>query len=499
MFNYTPQNQLEIFDFKTEFESKLDPKNRWVKMAKLLDWDRLAAVYSQNFSSTMGAKGIDARIIIGALIIKHIEAKDDRGTIDAIKENPYMQFFLGFDHFSSEPVFDPSLFVHIRKRLGNEDFDKMNQAIIAKALNLNEKDKVKKNRKNTDEDNFSDTDSSQGSTNKGKLQMDATIADAHIKFPTDLSLLNDSREKSEELIDRLCLSLSLPKPRTYRREARKNWLNLSKSKKNSFKQIQNGIKKQLNYLKRNIKSIDKILDDNPLSLSFFDKKQYKYLLVIKELHRQQLEMFQEKKHTVDNRIVSIHQPHIRPMVRGKQGKKVEFGAKINLSLQQGYARIDQFNYEAFNEGTCLIEQVENYKKLNGHYPELVQTDEIYMTRENRKFLKDKNIRHTGKPLGRKPKVELSRYEKNKLKKERGERNHIEGKFGQGKSKYKLNKIMARLAQTSESWIGAIFFVMNILKLSKEYFWLFLNDLILSLFLRNPDSENDYCVKLNLVI
>lgn len=147
MFNYTPQNQLEIFDFKTEFESKLDLKNRWVKMAKLLDWDRFAQVYSQNLSSTMGAKGIDARIIIGALIIKHIEAKDDRGTIDAIKENPYMQFFLGFDHFSSEPVFDPSLFAHIRKRLGNEDFDKMNQVIIAKALNLNEKDTIKKESK----------------------------------------------------------------------------------------------------------------------------------------------------------------------------------------------------------------------------------------------------------------------------------------------------------------------------------------------------------------
>jgi hypothetical protein len=499
MFNYTAQNQLEIFDFKTEFESKLDPNNRWVKMAKLLDWDRLAEVYSQNFSSTMGAKGIDARIIIGALIIKHIEAKDDRGTIDAIKENPYMQFFLGFDHFSSEAVFDPSLFVHIRKRLGNGDFDKMNQVIIAQALNLNEKDKTKKERKNTDEDNFSDNDSSKESTNKGKLQMDATIADAHIKFPTDLSLLNDSREKSEKLIDRLCLSLSLPKPRTYRREARKKWLNLSKSKKNSFKQIQNGIKQQLNYLKRNIKSIDKILEDNPLSLCYFDKKEYKYLLVIKELYRQQLEMFQEKKHTVSNRIVSIHQPHIRPMVRGKQGKKVEFGAKINVSLQQGYARIDQFNYEAFNEGTCLIEQVENYKKLNGHYPELVQTDEIYMNRENRKFLKDRNIRHTGKPLGRKPKEDLSRYEKAKLKNERGERNHIEGKFGQGKSKYKLNKIMTRLAQTSESWIGAIFFVMNILKLSREYFWLFLNGLILSLFLRNPNYESDYLVKLNPVI
>ncbi|MBC5836691.1 transposase, partial [Flavobacterium muglaense] len=123
----------------------------------------------------------------------------------------------------------------------------------------------------------------------------------------------------------------------------------------------------------------------------------------------------------------------------------------------------------------------------------------YMNRENRKFLKDRNIRHTGKPLGRKPKEDLSRYEKTKLKNERGERNHIEGKFGQGKSKYKLNKIMARLAQTSESWIGAIFFVMNILKLSKEYFWLFLNGLILSLFLRNPNYESDYLVKLNPVI
>lgn len=85
----------------------------------------------------MGAKGIDAKIVIGALIIKHIEAKDDRGTIEAIKEYPYMQYFLGFDHFSSDFVFDPSLFVHIRKRLGNDDFDKMSQIIISKALNTN--------------------------------------------------------------------------------------------------------------------------------------------------------------------------------------------------------------------------------------------------------------------------------------------------------------------------------------------------------------------------
>ncbi len=120
-----------------------------------------------------------------------------------------------------------------------------------------------------------------------------------------------------------------------------------------------------------------------------------------------------------------------------------------------------------------------------------------MNRENRKYLKERNIRHTGKPLGRKPKEDLSRYEKDKLKKERGERNHIEGKFGQGKSKYKLNKILARLEQTSESWIAAIFFVMNILKLCKEYFWLVLNRLFFKLFLKNTLYKNQFLTKLNL--
>jgi transposase, IS5 family len=494
MFNYTPQNQLDIFNFKTDFESKLDPNNRWVKMAQLLDWDGFASIYSKSFSATMGAKGIDARVIIGALIIKHIESKDDRGTIDAIKENPYMQFFLGFDHFSCDPIFDPSLFVYIRKRLGNEDFDKMNQIIIAKALNLN----IAENEKKYNEQNDDDENLPNHPTNKGKVQFDATIADARIKFPTDLSLLNDSREKSEEIIDYLCYKLGIEKPRTYRRNARTKWLNLSKSKRKSHKQIQVGIKQQLHYLKRNLKNIDKIIDCNPLVLSEFDKSQYKYLLVIKELYRQQEKMFEEKTHSVENRIVSIHQPHIRPMVRGKQGKNVEFGAKINVSLQEGFARIDQFNYEAFNEGICLVEQIESYKKLHGHYPQVVLTDQIYLNRENRKFLKENNIRHTGKPLGRKPKEDLNRYQKDKLKKERGERNHIEGKFGQGKSKYNLNKIMAKLASTSESWIATIFFVMNIIKLAKEHLFVFFYQLFFIFSFRvNFRNQNQNIIILKL--
>ena len=477
MINYKSEKQLSIFDFKTGFESKLDSNNRWVRLCLLLDWDKLSSIYHKSLSTQMGAKGINSRVIIGALIIKYLERKDDRGTIEAISENPYMQYFLGFDYFDSKPIFDPSLFVSIRKRLGNESFDEMNQIIIKQALTLSQESRpAEDSRKNEEEakDNLKQDESTEKPlTNKGKLQMDATVADAYIKFPTDLGLLNDSREKSEELLDKLCKSLSIGKPRTYRIKARKEWINLSKNKNKQKKVIRKGISQQLSYLKRNLQSVDKVLINNPLALKALTKAEYKYLLVIDELYRQQLEMFRANKHSIEHRIVSIHQPHIRPIVRGKAGKKVEFGAKINVSLQEGFARIDQLSFETFNEGTFLKDQVERYKKLNGYYPELVQTDDIYMTKVNRKYLKENGIRHTGKALGRKSKQVPSTQEKAIRQIERNQRNHIEGKFGQGKVKYNLNKIMAKISDTTESWIAGIFFVMNILKLSKDFLCLFL--------------------------
>jgi len=498
MFSYKSHNQLSIFDFRTPFEQKLSPNNRWVKLSNLLDWDRLASVYARAMSSNQGTPGIDARIVIGALIIKHIEKKDDRGTIEAIQENPYMQYFLGLDSFSTEPVFDPSLFVYIRKRLNNGLLDKMNQMIIAEALKLEQpkgmlkKQPEKKTGKENNQDNNapeneadttqknnnSDTGPLANMPNKGKLQMDATVADAYIQYPTDLNLLNESREKSEAIIDLLCTKLSLKKkPRTYRRVARKAYLNISKKKSKTKKEIRRGIKAQLGYLGRNLKSIDKIFEQNPFAERFLNKSDYRYLLVIGTLYRQQLEMYTKGEHQIDNRIVSIHQPHIRPIVRGKEKYKTEFGPKINVSLQNGYTRINDIEYEAYNESTRLIDQVEAFKKLNGCYPELVQTDSIYLTKANRAYLNEHNIRHTGKPLGRPVKKKLTPYQKRKQRKERNERNQIEGKFGQGKRAYGLNKIMAKLPETQESWIASILLVMNILKWSKDIFVLILKWLI----------------------
>ncbi|MGB3342863.1 MAG: hypothetical protein WBA61_03040 [Aequorivita sp.] len=181
----------------------------------------------------------------------------------------------------------------------------------------------------------------------------ATVADADIKFPTDLNLLNEARDKLGGIIDTLCGGLKVAKPRTYRRVARKKSLNVAKKKRKSGKEIRKGIGGQHSYVKRDLRHIDRIAESDPSALDPLDKKAYRHLLIVKELYRQQNQMYKERTHSIPNRIASIHQPHIRLIVRGKEGKNAEFGAKIYVSLQDGYARINQFGFEAFNEGGLL--------------------------------------------------------------------------------------------------------------------------------------------------
>ncbi len=183
------------------------------------------------------------------------------------------------------------------------------------------------------------------------------------------------------------------------------------------------------------------------------------------MYSQQKQMYDESPHSIKDRIVNIYQPYVRPIPRGKEKANVEFGAKLGVSEVDGFVCLSHLSWDAYNESKDLEEQVNQYKRTYGYYPELLPADNIYLTRENRKFLKERGIRITGKALGRPTKNE-SYYQRSKRKKEHRQRNHIEGKFGQGKNAYGLKNIRARRIDTSESWIAAIFFVMNLVKLEK---------------------------------
>lgn len=452
---YVSAKQLTFSEFESPFERKLNSTNRWIILSKLLPWDELCSIYWKHIpEKATGRPALNPRIVLGAIIIKHLCDLDDRETVDQISENIYMQYFLGYSSFCDVPPFDASLFVEFRKRLGLEQINKINERISKIKQDLEEKETKKKQNNNENH-----PEKQQEITHKGSLITDATACPQDIAFPTDIDLLNDAREKSEDLIDILFeVSLMQKKPRNYREKARKEYLKVAQKKSKTRKDIRTALKQQLSYLGRNIRSIEKILDT--LEGIPLKKIQYKYLLVIQHLYQQQKTMYDTKTHTVDDRIVSIHQPHVRPIVRGKAKSKVEFGSKINISLVDGITFLDDFSWDAFNEGTRLKKSVEKYKERLGYYPKEVLADKIYCNRENRAYLKEKGIILKAKPLGRPAKVALS----NQVSP--GERNPVEGKFGQAKTAYGLDRIKARLSNTSQSWVASIILVLNLVHLAE---------------------------------
>ncbi len=447
MVDYVSQHQLKFEEFGNLYQMNLDPNNRWIQLARHFPWDQCVNIFCKLFSN-QGAKTINPRIVIGSLIIKHKLNLSDEDTVQIIVENPYMQIFLGLDEFSPEPLFSPSLFIEWRTILGNDTFNKFSDTLITICHGDKIVDKEQTNIEN-----------------KGNLKLDATVADQNITYPNDLKLLNTAREKTEQMIDILFEYLReelAVKPRTYRKVARKKYLAESKKRQSNKKTLRSAIRYHLNCLDRNIKSINMMLDKLPTNPLPF--KLMRTFYVVQIVNDQQRYMYDNKTNRCEDRIVNISQPYVRPILRGKSGKKVEFGIKLGLAQSNGFAKAETLSWDAYNESADLIPHAEAYKELYGYYPELIQVDKIYGTNKNRTWCNERGIRMTVSTKGKAK--ELTTHEKRKRKKEFNERNEIEGKFGQAKQKYGLNNIKAKKSNTSQSWIGAIFFITNLVKFAQ---------------------------------
>ncbi|NTZ16052.1 IS5 family transposase [Paenibacillus sp. JMULE4] len=490
-------------NFYLPFGGKLNPTNRWVQLASIIPWDKVEEKYVSSFQSPIiGQKAYPARIALGSLIIKERLGLSDRETTLQIQENPYLQFFLGYTAYVDEVPFHHSLLTHFRERLGLEILAEVNDWIAQAALQAEREAEAKpKSSKRDRDDDDNDAGGSQltmevgealtipeetpatakksrniakrfhvlppasaptaNVRNKGTLMLDATCAPADIKYPTDLGLLNHAREILEDIIDILHHPHIgvMEKPRTYREKARKSYLGVSKQRKASGKVIRKAIKKQLGYVGRDLRIIEALVEHTPLTE--LSKRHYRQLLIISELYRQQREMMEKKIHVIADRIVSIQQPHVRPMVRGKAGTNVEFGAKIAASLVDGYAWIETVEWDSFNEATTLQASAEAYKQRFGYYPAVILADKIYRNRDNLNYCKELGIRLSGPKLGRPSKEQSEVADRRQERQDAAQRNAIEGKFGEGKRKLGLGRIHARGAETSLTVIALQFLVMNL--------------------------------------
>jgi transposase, IS5 family len=466
MYRNTNEVQKQAENFELPFEGRLSQENRWVKLAKLIPWSDFETEYAAKFSRKMGAPAKPFRMALGALIIKERLGTSDEETVEQIRENPYLQYFLGLNEYSNEAPFEASMLVHFRKRLSWELVGRINEKIVSNRKET----QTRKQQPDKEEANTEESEPPSLPGNQGKLILDATCTPADISYPTDIKLLNQAREHTEQILDRLYEQVRDKldrKPRTYRREARKNYLEITKQRRPRHQKRRKAVRKQLAYLRRNLGHIDHLIDQGA-KLSQLKQQSYRTLLIVHELFRQQQSMYDNRSHRIDDRIVSLAQPHLRPIVRGKAGTPVEFGAKLSVSYIDGCCFLDRLSWDNFNESRDFQFQIEQYQQRFGCYPESVHVDRIYRTRDNRAFCKERRIRISAPPLGRpsaKPQPEIVKQQRE----DERFRNAIEGKFGQAKRRFSLGRIMAKLSNTAETTIAITFLVMNLELFLKQFF------------------------------
>ena len=452
---YIPQKrkdrQITLFDFNQSCGMELDPDNEWIKLAHAIPWSRMEKKYAAMFPSKTGRPAAPFRMALGVLIIQKRKKLSDRTVIKEIQENPYLQYFIGMERFCHEAPIKPSVLVSFRKRLTADYLMEVNEYILETG-GVTKEHAAKKESKNAKAANTRSNDME----NLGTEILDATCSPSNIRYPQDFSLLNEAREKLEDMIDHFHEKYHpWDKPRTYRRVARKEYLALARTKKRTEKKVRATIRKQLGYVRRDLEYVKNYLEKGyELPPKYIDQH-----LTIQKLYEQQKYMYDNRTHSVEDRIVSISQPYLRPIVRGKAKSPVEFGAKYDVSIdEKGHARLEKVSFDPYNESTIFADVMNRYKERTGHYPKRVLVDQIYRTRDNRTFCREHNISMSGPKPGRPSKDKKSTKEEYQ---DNTDRIEVERFFSTGKRCNGAGLIMTKLEETTLSSIAMSILVTNL--------------------------------------
>lgn len=440
------QEQLPLFKELVPYSGKIDLENRWIKMAEMVPWDELTPIYNRYFDRRRLKVVKSCQLIMGLMIGQMILKLSDRDIVSFFHENPYFQYFCGQTTFLAKVkrrMIHPTLLSHRRRRLGAEYV----KAFESEILTVLQKKGVIK-----------------GKT----LMLDATVFEATITYPNDIKLINTVREWGCKTILTLKNMLDpSQKIRTMKKTGRKVYLGYQKTRRRTVAFIRKTRNQLLRFTKRNIEQLTHLVakataSTDPMVARIRSKIEAR-LSVAKLIYSQQLAMATTKGRRVANRIVSFSQPLVRPIIRGKERGKYEFGIKAHVALVDGVAFLDRAQSDPFHEGNCLPESVAHYIQRFGESPERVIADQLYATRANRLFLKEQGIQHAFKPMGRPPDTpdHVIRSERAQRKKYQSSRNQIEATFGHLKSRFNLNRTSWTVPDGPESQIRLALIAFNL--------------------------------------
>ncbi|MEK0161898.1 IS5 family transposase [Pseudoalteromonas piscicida] len=283
----TPQKHL----FQIELIDIVSPRHELVKLAKLIDWQRLEVEFKQHYGDKgAGAKPI--RLLAGLEYLKQIHKLSDENTVAMWCENPYWQYFCGMQFFTHEPPCDPSSMTRFRKRIGEDGIELMLSLTVDAGLKSNT---IKP-------------------SSLREVVVDSTVMEKNIAHPTDSKLLQKCRNKLVGFAKQAGIVLRQSYERVGPKAAQKV---ASYAHAKQFKRMKKTLKKQKNYLRRVMKDILRKITEQP-SKEFFDTLQ-------------QAERLLKQEKTSKNKLYSLHEPGVECIAKGKSAKPYEFGVKVSVA------------------------------------------------------------------------------------------------------------------------------------------------------------------------
>jgi hypothetical protein len=437
---YTKEEKEHQYSFTHDWfvVPDLDEDHELIKIAKSIDWLSLSDKLAQFYSPDNGRPTKPARAKVGLLILKHLYRLSDKDVVDLLKRDIYAQYLCDVSLKEAKDFLNPSSLTRFRKQIGLEGIKLIEQ----EALNSLKRANLLKGR---------------------KLVCDSTVVPSNIAYPTDISLLEKVRQKALCYLDRARQFGAKPL-RTYRRIAKKVFIQYQKIRHHTIKSRRRVQKKLLQFSRRNVaqlkeavQGISSLVDSclNKAKEQFL-KETKKFLETASSILTQQKDVYQGL--AVKERIVSIEKPQIRPMVRGKYPVEVEFGPKLLLNLKNDLLFLEDLKFNNISDAQLLETSIQGYRERFGHLPTQLTADRGFWSPEN--YLLAENYGITKIALENKGK---SNYLKAKPFRERLRRTRckIESKVSLAKRKFGLDRIRYSLPSGEEMWIRLSLISMNL--------------------------------------
>jgi hypothetical protein len=277
--------------------------------------------------------------------------------------------------------------------------------------------------------------------------MDATAYESNMRYPTDVKLIWESVVKVYGILTQKRKLFKLRRSRSNYEKHRKNYTGYQRNRRKSKRKDKKLRKHLLKYLQRLLGNLEQLQNQYSFGCS---SKENKLLQSIKTVYEQQFELLYGNRENVKQRIVPLARPYVRPIVRGKEIKPVEFGAKVHKVLVGGLSFIEYLSYENFNEGSRFKHAIAFHQKHFGKCSQL-GADAIYATNENRRYCNSLGIATCFVPKGKQGKLQEQKTAmRSALSTVRA--TVLEGSFGNEKNHYLLGKIKARTQATEITWI-----------------------------------------------